>query len=94
MTKNSDKIVSRDTWYRDTWKNLDMIFPIAEGDQTHHPAQSIHPPPNLFKCLVLKCCCMHLSFLFNFFIFLNVYSIYRVLMYSFSYFFLFVSRFG
>ncbi len=34
--------------------------------------------------------------LFNFLIFLNVciYSIYRVLTYSFSYFFLFVSCFG
>ncbi len=34
--------------------------------------------------------------LFNFSIFLNVciYSIYRVLTYSFSYFFLFVNRFG
>ncbi len=32
--------------------------------------------------------------LFNFSIFLNVYSIYRVLTYSFSYYFLFVSRFG
>ncbi len=34
--------------------------------------------------------------LFNFSIFLNVciYSIYRLLTYSFSYFFLFVSRFG
>ncbi len=34
--------------------------------------------------------------LFNFSIFLNVciYSIYRVLTYSFCYFFLFVSRFG
>ncbi len=34
--------------------------------------------------------------LFNFSIFLNVcaYGIYRVLTYSFSYFFLFVSRFG
>ncbi len=33
---------------------------------------------------------------FNFSIFLNVYiySIYRLLTYSFSYFFLFVSRFG
>ncbi len=34
--------------------------------------------------------------LFNFSIFLNVYiySIYRLVTYSFSYFFLFVSRFG
>ncbi len=32
--------------------------------------------------------------LFNFSIFLNVSSIYKVLTYSFSYFFLFVRRFG
>ncbi len=40
----------------------------------------------LYACVIL----------FNFSIFLNVYiySIYRLLTYSFSYFFLFVSRFG
>ncbi len=31
-----------------------------------------------FKCLVLKCCCMHLSF----YAILYIYSIYRVLNYS------------
>ncbi len=47
MIKNRDKIVNRDISKKKkkTWYDIFAISPtpIAEGDQTHHPAQS-HPP--------------------------------------------------
>ncbi len=56
MIKNRDKIVNRDI-SKIKKKNVFAISPtpIAEGDQTHHPAQSIqpHPPtpgPRLCPC--------------------------------------------